>query len=84
MGGSGDIMSFEFPIFRSSPKCFRRDLLRRSALQPMGHCVAVRGLRSAADRKCAGAVARSVLRCRPSGFPAVHHTREALAPLVQT
>ena len=47
------------------------------------HSVAVRGLRSTADRKCAGAVARSVLRCRPSGFPAVHHIREALAPLVQ-
>ena len=34
MGGSGDITSFEFPIFRSSPEVFRRDLPGRFALQP--------------------------------------------------
>ncbi len=34
MGGSGDIASFEFPVFRSSPEVFRRDLPGRFALQP--------------------------------------------------
>ena len=83
MGGSGDITPFEFPIFRSSPEECSTLLAVPLCFATIRHVVTDRGLRSVADRKCAGAVARSVLRCRPSGFPAVHHIREALAPLVQ-
>ena len=80
MGGSGDITPFEFPIFRSSPEECSTLLAVPLCFATIRHVVTDRGLRSVADRKCAGAVARSVLRCRPSGFPAVHHIREALAP----